>query len=117
MNRFYDKVGYAIQEETRPSVWEDRITEQLYYGELVNKGYRDNYVADNVHQDLRLDSDIEIIANPFAIQHFSKIRYVCYGGTRWIVTGVRPDYPRIHLTIGGIYNGPTAEDGLHSSQT
>ena len=112
MNRFYGNVGYAIQEEVRPSVWEDRIIERPYFGELVTKGYRENYVPDNVHQDLKLDTDIEIIANPFAIEHFSKIRYVCYYGTRWIVTSARLDYdnPRIRLTIGGVYHGPTAEN-------
>ena len=110
MNRFYGNVGYAVQVETRPGVWEDKIIERPYYGELIDKYWRNQNVADQVHDNLRLNTDIEIIANPFAIEHFSLIRYICYGGTRWVVTGVKCDYPRIHLTIGGVYNGPTPED-------
>lgn len=110
MNRFYGNVGYAIQEEKRPGVWEDKVVEREYYGELVSKSWREQVAADQVHDNLKLNTDIEIIANPFAIEHFSTIRYICYGGTRWVVTGVSCDYPRLHLTIGGIYNGPTPEN-------
>lgn len=110
MNRFYGKVGYSNQVEVRPGVWEDQIHEHEHYGELVQKRYRNQNVQDQVHDDLRLDTDIEIIADAYAFEHFSKIRYICYGGARWVVTSVRVDHPRLYLTIGGIYNGPTAEN-------
>lgn len=111
MNRFYGKVGYAEQKEIEPGRWEDVVVEREYYGELVNKSYREQSVSDQIHDNLRLNTDIEIIANPYAIDHFSNIRYVVYGGTRWTVTGVRieGDNPRINLTIGGVYNGPLPE--------
>lgn len=109
MNRFYGNVGYAIQVETNKGRWEDSIVERPYYGELKDRSWRNNVAADQVHDNIRLNTDLEIIANPFAIEHFSEIRYVCYGGARWVVTGITCKYPRIHLTLGGIYNGPIPE--------
>lgn len=110
MNRFYGKIGYAVQKEVRTGVWEDIITERKYFGELVDKSWREQQAADQVHDNLKLNTNIEIIADPFAIDHFSKIRYVCYGGARWEVSSVKAERPRIILSIGGLYNGPTPED-------
>lgn len=110
MNRFYGKIGYAVQEEVRTGVWEDKISERNHFGELVDKSWREQQSADQVHDNLRINTNIEIIADQFAIDHFSHIRYVCYGGARWTVTGVKAEHPRLILTLGGIYNGPTPED-------
>lgn len=107
MNRIYDKVGYAEQVEVRPGRWEDVITERQFYGELVDKRYRDQSAADQVNDNLRLESDIEIIADAYALEHFSKIRYICYGGARWVVNSVKVDHPRLHCRMGGLYHGPT----------
>lgn len=112
MNRFYGKVGYAVQEEVRTGVWEDIITERNYFGELVEKSWREQQAADQVHTNLKLNTNIKIVADSFAINHFSNIRYICYGGARWMVTGVKAEHPRIILTIGGLYNGPTPEDRI-----
>jgi hypothetical protein len=41
------------------------------------------------------------------LEHFSNIRYICYGGARWVTKSLSYDKPRVHLQIGGVYNGPT----------
>ena len=40
MAKFYGPVGYAVKEETAPGVWEDRIVEYNYYGDLVRNTRR-----------------------------------------------------------------------------
>lgn len=109
MARYHGEVGYAIQTETRPSVWEDVITERLYFGETVERSVRFQSVPDQISNNLMLNTDFDIIADAFAIDHWSHIRYITYGGTRWEVTTVSVDRPRIHLKVGGIYHGPTPE--------
>ena len=32
--KYYGKIGYGATEETRPGVYEERITEREYYGEV-----------------------------------------------------------------------------------
>lgn len=110
MNRFYGNVGYALQVETRPGVWVDKIVERDHFGNFTEKTWREQSAVDQVNDNLRLNSNLDIIASPFAIEHFSKIRYICYGGARWVVTSVTDRNPRLHLTLGGIYNGPTPEN-------
>ena len=36
------------------------------------------------------------------------MRYVKYGGMAWKIDRVEILYPRINLTVGGVYNGPVA---------
>jgi hypothetical protein len=110
MARYYGEVGYAVQKEVRPSVWEDVITERPYFGETVERSFRFQNPADQISNNLMLNTDFDIIADAFAIDHFSNIRYIVYGGTRWSITSVSIDDPRIHLKVGGIYNGPIPED-------
>ena len=110
MARYYGKVGYAVQKEIRPSVWEDVITERLYFGETVDRSFRFQNPVDQISNNLMLNTDFDIIADDFAIDHFSNIRYIVYGGTRWCITSVSYDKPRIHLKVGGVYNGPVPKN-------
>lgn len=102
--RFCGKVGYLTSEETRPGIWEDIITERVYRGDVVNnrsKWEKTEYVND----DINITSDISILADAFAYQHFSEIKYVEFMGAKWRVISATPERPRISLTLGGLYNG------------
>ena len=35
MAKYYGKIGYNESVETTPGVWEEKITERSYYGELI----------------------------------------------------------------------------------
>jgi hypothetical protein len=107
MARYYDKVGYGIQQEVRKSVWQDVIVEQPYFGETLDLGYKYQSETDHANDNLNLDTEFEVIADAFMLEHFSQIRYICYGGARWKVTGLKYDPPRVHIRVGGVYNGPT----------
>ena len=48
---------------------------------------------------------ISIIADPFAIQNCSYMAYVEVMGTRWKISDIEVQYPRLILTVGGVYNG------------
>ena len=61
-----------------------------------------------MNDDVVLNNRIEIIADQYAYQHFFAIRYVRWMGVLWKVTNVEVKSPRLILTIGGVYNGPTA---------
>jgi hypothetical protein len=36
------------------------------------------------------------------------MRYVTYMGLKWRITNIDPQYPRLILTIGGVWNGQSA---------
>ena len=103
MARFYGTVGYIETVETRPSVYEDRRTERNYYGD-VTRNMRRWQSSEHLNDDLVLNNQISILADPYAYQHFHAIRYVEWAGAKWKVTNVDVQYPRLILEIGGVYN-------------
>ena len=105
MARFCGKVGYVFPKETSKGVWVDSDPiEQTYRGETLNSSTR--WVdASGLNDDLKISMRISIVADAFAIENFSKIKYCEYLGVKWKVTEVEPKRPRLILTLGGEYNG------------
>lgn len=103
MARWYGAVGFAQTVETAPGVWQTEIEEHEYSGDQINlRGQYQN--ANQVNDDIQVNCNIEIVADPFAYQNFMHIRYVEWKGFKWKVTMADPsNYPRIALTIGGLY--------------
>ena len=104
MAKFYGKVGYGISKETAPGVWVDEIVERSYYGELV-RNTRKMQMSDKVIDDINIANEISILADPFARDNFQYMRYVEFMGVKWKVTTIEVQFPRLILSIGGLYNG------------
>lgn len=107
MAKFYGVIGYAETIEDIPGVWKDKIIERSYYGELV-RNTRRLQSADKLNDDVNIANEISIVADPFANQNFHLMRYVEFMGTKWKITNVEIQYPRLILTVGGVYNGEQA---------
>lgn len=104
MAKFYGLIGYAEPAEKKPGVWEDDITERVYTGDVLRNQRRlEN--GEKVNEDISLNNQISIIADPYAMNHFFAIRYVKWMGGYWEVSNVEVQYPRLLLTIGGLYHG------------
>ena len=104
MAKFYGKVGYGISKETAPGVWVDEIVERSYYGELV-RNTRKMQMSDKVIDDINIANEISILADPFARDNFQYMQYVEFMGVKWKVTTIEVQFPRLILSIGGLYNG------------
>lgn len=104
MNKFYGKIGYAISEETVPGVWVERIVERSYYGDVI-RNIRRLQSSENLNDDINVSNEISIVADAFANQNFHSMRYIEYMGTKWKVSSIEVKYPRLILSIGGVYNG------------
>jgi hypothetical protein len=106
MGKFYSEIGYAEQVETSPGVWQDVITERNYMGDEI-KTVSKMQPGENLNDDLTVDNRLSIVADPFAYEKFHTMRYVKWMGILWKITSVEIQRPRLILTIGGVYNGPT----------
>ena len=104
MGKFYGKIGFAEHEETVPGVYEEKITEKYYFGDLI-RNTRRLESSGNVNDDINIANEISIVADPYANQNFHAMRYVEFMGALWKVSAVEVKYPRLILTIGGLYNG------------
>ena len=109
MARFSDVVGYGASVEDPPEsgIWVDNITEKEYRG-IVIRNTRRQEIGDEVISDLTVDNSISIMADKYAVDHFSMIKYVKWAGVYWTVTSVEVLRPRLVLSLGGVYNGPKA---------
>lgn len=104
MAKFYGKIGYVETVETKPGVWTEKISERNYYGELIRNTRRlEN--SGNVNDNINIANEISIVADPFAYKNFHSIRYVEFMDSKWKISSVEVQYPRLILTIGGLYNG------------
>lgn len=104
MAKFYGPIGYAVTEETAPGVWEEKITERMYFGELV-RNTRRLQTADQLNDNINVANEISILADPFASENFHLMKYVEFMGAKWKISNVTVQYPRLILTVGGVYNG------------
>jgi len=104
MAKFYGEVGYTTTTETAPGVWTETIVTRNYSGDVIKNTSRWQAGA-NLNDDLGVNNLISIIADPFAYQNFSSMRYVNWMNVCWKITNVEVQRPRLILTFGGVYNG------------
>lgn len=110
MTKYKGHIGYSVQEEIRPGVWgQPFVRECMFYGDVIEPYIRHDQ-SDNVNDDLKIANTISILVDPKSFKHASNMRYLEYMGSRWKITGFQTRYPRIILTLGGVYNGPIPDE-------
>lgn len=106
MAKWFGAIGYAETKETKPGLWEEQITERQYYGDLT-RNTRKLQTADSVNDSISIANELSIVSDPYAIQNFFAMRYIVFMHAKWKITNIEVQYPRLILTLGGVYNGPT----------
>ena len=84
MAKWFGKIGFAETKETSPGVWSEEIVDHEYYGDVLRNSRR-LQASDKLNDDINISNEIM--------------------GTKWKITNVEVKYPRLVLTIGGLYNG------------
>lgn len=103
MAKYFGSVGYAEDEEVSPGIVKEQIVTREYYGDIIRNNRRlEN--SDQVNDDINITNQISIVSDPYAITNFWKIRYVTFMGQKWKVKTVEVEFPRLILTLGGLYN-------------
>lgn len=106
MAKFHGEIGYGESVETAPGVWQDRIVEKQYYGDVV-KNTLQIKEGEKINNDISVGNSISIVADAYANEHFFAMKYIRWAGTRWTISNVDVQSPRLLLRLGGVYNGPT----------
>lgn len=108
MAKWFGKIGFAETSETKPGVWEEVITEKEYFGELLSRSRRFE-TSQELNDDLNISNKISILADPYAYNHFHTMRYAELSGVKWKIKSVDVQYPRLELSLGGVYNVETTD--------
>lgn len=104
MAKYFGSIGYAETVETSPGIFKEQIITKDYYGDII----RNNRRLENdgqINDDINITNQISIVSDPYAIDNFWKIRYATFLGQKWKVKTVDVEFPRLILTLGGLYNG------------
>lgn len=104
MAKFYGSIGFAELVETAPGVWKEQIVEHSYSGDLI-RNRRRLQSSNQVNDDVNVSNEISIIADPYAVNNYLSMRYAEFMGAKWKISDVDVQYPRLILSIGGLYNG------------
>lgn len=103
MAKWFGIIGYSETVETRPGVWTEQITEREYFGDLT-RNIRRFQTADKLNDDINISNMLSIVSDPYANENFHSMRYAEFMDTKWKITDVEVQYPRLILTLGGVYN-------------
>ena len=103
MAKWYGVIGFAETVETEPGLWEEQITERSYYGDIV-RNIRKQQPSGGVNDNINVANEISIVSDPYANENFHAMRYANFMGTMWKISSVEVQYPRLILSIGGVYN-------------
>lgn len=104
MAKWYGVIGYVEQVQTAPGVWTEEPVERKYFGDIIQMSLM-HQSAGQVNDNINISNTFSIIADPYADAHLGSMRYLIYKGTKWKITNIKDQYPRLLLTVGGVYNG------------
>ncbi len=110
MSRYYGKFGYSDTVEAHPGVWEETIIEKAYQGDITRNSRRLNQSQDFINDNPNVSMDVSIVADPYALQNFHKIKYITYLGSKWKINNVEVNFPRLILHIGDLYTEEEVEN-------
>ena len=104
MAKFFGKIGFSKTIETVPGVFEDSIDLREYYGDIERQGRRwEN--SENINDDLVVNNYVSVLADDFAYENIGNMKWVEFLGSKWKIKSVEMEYPRIKITLGGVWNG------------
>lgn len=108
MARFYGVIGYGESVESPPASgkWVMQITERTLSGDVL-RNTRGLEEGVGLNKNITVGNRISVVADEYANNHFFAIKYAMWQGVRWTVTNVEVQHPRLILSLGEVYNGPT----------
>lgn len=110
MARFSGKIGYAksVESTEYEGVWADTVEEKQHYGDII-KDFRRYQYDGQLNENLNISNKFSVVVNDYLNANMHQMKYVVYRGTRWDIISFELMYPRVILSIGGVYNGPIPE--------
>lgn len=104
MSKFSGIIGFGETIEKKPGVFVPTITDKRrYFGDLI-KNYNTLQSSGNLNDDINISNQISIVSDEFLRAHFNTMKYVEFMGVKWKISSVDIQYPRLILTLGGVYN-------------
>lgn len=91
--------------QTSPGIWEE-VEDQnhIYQGDVLTDTRRWQS-GDKVNSDFSVTNRVSILADPFAFDNLDAMKWIEFMGSKWAISSVEVSYPRLVISLGGVYNG------------
>jgi hypothetical protein len=107
MARFCGEIGFGTPVEVAPGRWKDVIVEQIFFGDVLRNDINSES-GEKVVPDFTFTNRISIVAGRDALKRRKQIRYIKFEDDLWKIESIEVQERRLILSLGGVYNGPTA---------
>ena len=107
--KYHGYIGYAVLTETATDVFTEEIVEREAQGDVL-KVHRRLVGSEHINDDIVVSNQISIVADPFAFENFTSMRYVEWMKQKLKITNISVESPRITLEVGGLYNVNEPDD-------
>lgn len=110
MNKWSGIIGFYVNEEVlkdgrKTGVWKSHIIEKKYFGDILRDFRSANPSDSSTNDNVSINNTISILSDQFINNHIMDIKYVTFKGFKFKVSGFSVNYPRIEMSLGGLYNG------------
>lgn len=103
--RYAGKIGFVKTVDLGNGIHNPETTERQYIGDVIRNTARWKENQDSINGDITINNQLSILIDPYALENFQYMKYIEWMGTLWNIESVEINYPRVILTIGGVYNG------------
>ena len=104
MAKWHGVIGYIKPVRTAPGVYSTETIERNCYGDIIRNSRGWSTPSEGTNDNLTLNNQISILADSFATDNSGFMKYIEIMGAKWKITNIEIQYPRLVLTIGGLYN-------------
>lgn len=101
--KFFGKIGFENTTESEPGIWTPTITPRSYYGDVNRNQRRWQINEETINDNLNISNEISILADTYLLENLGSMRWVEYGGEKWKISWINLQYPRVILTLSGLY--------------
>lgn len=101
--KYYGNLGFVEYEEVQPGLFKETIREYPYYGDSV-RVISHWQGAEKVTDDVKLNNQISVLLDPYALENYANLRYITFMNSKWEVSAVEIQYPRLIVSFGGLYH-------------
>lgn len=107
MNKWSGVIGFYIfdeSDEDEDGVYIPKIVEKKYRGDIL-KNYRRLQSTDQKFDSVTINNRISILCKDSFLQsNINNMQYATFKGSKWKISDVEVEYPRVILTLGSHYN-------------
>lgn len=101
--KFSGMIGFIKTGETSPDVYTPTYTERHYMGDVLKNSVKWSN-KNEVNDDILIQNRISILADRYMAENIGYMRYVVWNKVKWKITDIDITYPRMTLTLGGLWN-------------